>query len=192
MIKQDFSNLTGKILIASPYSMKNNIFYQSLVYIAHHSNEGSIGFIINRPIDNGISLKNLLKKTKSNIDFSLLNLEILIGGPLDLERGFFLHSAEYNKNLLFKPAHSDLAISSNIEILKDITTGAGPKLTMFTIGYTGWNNGQIEYEIQNNLWIITEPDNELIFGVENSSKWHNALVNLGIDISDFSPHLANC
>jgi putative AlgH/UPF0301 family transcriptional regulator len=62
MIGQDFSNLTGKILIASPYTMENNIFHQSLVYIVHHSTEGSVGFIINRPINNGISLKSLLKK----------------------------------------------------------------------------------------------------------------------------------
>jgi len=192
MVGQDFSNLTGKILIASPYTMENNIFHQSLVYIVHHSTEGSVGFIINRPINNGISLKSLLKKIDSNIDLSLLNLEILIGGPLELERGFFLHSAEYDKNLLFKPENSDLAVSSNIEILKDITIGVGPKLNMFTIGYTGWSAGQIDFEIQNNLWIVAEPDKDLIFGAESSSKWLNALINLGIDSSDFSPHLGSC
>ena len=131
-------------------------------------------------------------ETEPNIDLSLLNLEIHVGGPLELERGFFLHSAEYGKNLLFKPENSDLAVSSNIEILKDITTGAGPKLNMFTIGYTGWNAGQIEFEIQNNLWIVAEPDKDLIFGTDASSKWLNAFINLDIDSSDFVPHLANC
>ncbi|MFK7967788.1 MAG: YqgE/AlgH family protein [Rickettsiaceae bacterium] len=192
MVGQDFSNLTGKILIATPYTMENNIFHQSLVYIVHHGIEGSIGFIINRPITNEISLKNLLKKTDSNIDISSLNLEILIGGPIKLERGFFLHSAEYDKNLLFKPENSDLAVSSNVEILQDITAGIGPKLNMFTIGYTAWNAGQIEFEIQNNLWLITKANKELIFGAEPSSKWLSAITNLGIDSSDFVPHLANC
>ncbi len=192
MVGQDFSNLTGKILIATPYTMENNIFHQSLVYIVHHGIEGSIGFIINRPITNEISLKNLLKKTDSNIDISSLNLEILIGGPIELERGFFLHSAEYDKNLLFKPENSDLAVSSNVEILQDITAGIGPKLNMFTIGYTAWNAGQIEFEIQNNLWLITKANKELIFGAEPSSKWLSAITNLGIDSSDFVPHLANC
>ena len=102
MIEQKISNLTGKILIASPYTMENNMFYQSLVYVVYHSTEGSVGFIINRPVTNEISLKDLLQKIDSNIDLNLLNLEVLVGGPLDLERGFFLHSAEYNKNLLFK------------------------------------------------------------------------------------------
>ena len=63
---------------------------------------------------------------------------------------------------------------------------------MFTIGYTGWSAGQIEFEIQNNLWIVAEPDKDLIFGTESSSKWLNALINLGIDSSDFSPHLGSC
>lgn len=192
MIGQEFSNLTGKILIASPYTMEGNIFHQSLIYVVHHSNDGAVGFIVNRPINNGTSISSLLKKTEPNIDLSLLNLEIHVGGPLELERGFFLHSAEYGKNLLFKPENSDLAVSSNIEILKDITTGAGPKLNMFTIGYTGWNAGQIEFEIQNNLWIVAEPDKDLIFGTDASSKWLNAFINLDIDSSDFVPHLANC
>lgn len=192
MLGQDFSNLTGKILIASPYAMENNIFHQSLVYMVHHSAEGSIGFIVNRPLSNSISLKNLLKKIDSNIDSALLDLDILVGGPLELERGFFLHSAEYNKNLLFKPENSDLAVSSNIEILKDITAGIGPKLNIFTIGYTGWSAGQIEFEIQNNLWIVAEANKELIFGAETSSKWINSLTALGIDSADFTPNLASC
>jgi putative AlgH/UPF0301 family transcriptional regulator len=122
----------------------------------------------------------------------MLNLKIYVGGPLELERGFFLHSAEYNKNLLFKLENSELAVSSNLEILKDITNGVGPKLNMFAIGYTGWNPGQIEFEIQNNLWIVAEPDTDLIFGNDSSGKWLTALDNLGIESSDFVPHMANC
>jgi putative AlgH/UPF0301 family transcriptional regulator len=62
----------------------------------------------------------LFKKAEFKLDLNLLNLKIHIGGPLELERGFFLHSAEYNKNLLFKLENSELAVSSNIEILKEM------------------------------------------------------------------------
>ena len=191
MISQDFSNLTGKILIASPYPMEDNIFHQSIVYVVHHGDQGAVGFLVNRLVKNP-PVNNLFKKAEFKLDLNLLNLKIHIGGPLELERGFFLHSAEYNKNLLFKLENSELAVSSNIEILKDITSGSGPKHSMFAIGYTGWGVGQLEFEIQNNLWLISEPDYDLIFGNDPTTKWPNALAKLNIDGIDFVPYLASC
>ena len=191
MIGEDFSNLTGKILIASPYTMEDNIFYQSIVYIVHHSDQGSVGFLVNRLIKNP-PVNNLFKKAEFKLDLNLLNLKIHIGGPLELERGFFLHSAEYNKNLLFKLENSELAVSSNIEILKDITSGSGPKHSIFAIGYTGWGAGQLELEIQNNLWLLSEPDYDIIFGDDHTTKWSNALAKLNIDDTGFVPYVASC
>jgi len=191
MIGEDFSNLTGKILIASPYTMEDNIFYQSIVYIVHHSDQGSVGFLVNRLIKNP-PVNSLFKKAEFKLDLNMLNLKIHIGGPLELERGFFLHSAEYNKNLLFKLENSELAVSSNIEILKDITSGSGPKHSIFAIGYTGWGAGQLELEIQNNLWLLSEPDYDIIFGDDHTTKWSNALAKLNIDDTGFVPYVASC
>lgn len=191
MIGEDFSNLTGKILIASPYTMEDNIFYQSIVYIVHHSDQGSVGFLVNRLIKNP-PVNSLFKKAEFKLDLNILNLKIHIGGPLELERGFFLHSAEYNKNLLFKLENSELAVSSNIEILKDITSGSGPKHSIFAIGYTGWGAGQLELEIQNNLWLLSEPDYDIIFGDDHTTKWSNALAKLNIDDTGFVPYVASC
>jgi len=191
MISQDFSNLTGKILIASPYTMEDNIFHQSIVYVVHHGDQGAVGFLVNRLVKTP-PVNNLFKKAEFKLDLNLLNLKIHSGGPLELERGFFLHSAEYNKNLLFKLENSELAVSSNIEILKEITSGSGPKHSMFAIGYTGWGVGQLEFEIQNNLWLISEPDYDLIFGNDPTTKWPNALAKLNIDGIDFVPYLASC
>ncbi len=191
MIGEDFSNLTGKILIASPYTMEDNVFYQSIVYIVHHSDQGSVGFLVNRLIKNP-PVNSLFKKAQFKLDLNMLNLKIHIGGPLELERGFFLHSAEYNKNLLFKLENSELAVSSNIEILKDITSGSGPKHSIFAIGYTGWGAGQLELEIQNNLWLLSEPDYDIIFGDDHTTKWSNALAKLNIDDTGFVPYVASC
>ncbi|WHA06573.1 YqgE/AlgH family protein [Candidatus Megaera polyxenophila] len=171
--------------------MEDNIFHQSIVYVVHHGDQGAVGFLVNRLVKNP-PVNNLFKKAEFKLDLNLLNLKIHIGGPLELERGFFLHSAEYNKNLLFKLENSELAVSSNIEILKDITSGSGPKHSMFAIGYTGWGVGQLEFEIQNNLWLISEPDYDLIFGNDPTTKWPNALAKLNIDGIDFVPYLASC
>ena len=100
MIKQDFSNLTGKILIASPFAMEGNVFHKSLIYVIKHTNEGSVGLIFNHPINNAPA-NTLFKKIDSKINTGDLNLDIHLGGPVEVERGFFLHTGEYNKNLLF-------------------------------------------------------------------------------------------
>lgn len=191
MSRQDFSNLTGKILIASPYTMEGNVFHQSLIYVIHHGEDGAVGFIFNH-LANNTPISKLFRKFDHDVDLKILSLGIHIGGPVEIERGFFLHSTDYNKNLLFRLEGSELAVSSNLEILKDITNGHGPDRSLFMVGYTGWTSGQMEFEIQNNLWIVAEPDNDLIFGTNNNLKWNTALAKLGIDSSCFIPTLVNC
>ena len=190
MIDQDFSNLTGKILIASPFTMEGNVFHKSLIYVIKHCSEGSIGLIVNRPIKNSPA-SSIFGQIYEDDTLKNLNLDIHIGGPVEVERGFFLHSGDYNKNLLFQPSKGELAVSSNVQILKDIAEGNGPKESIFVIGYTGWAVGQLDFEMENNLWIIAEPQKELIFSHDNSNKWTKALNNLGISSNYFSPIVAN-
>ena len=190
MKDQNFSNLTGKILIASPFAMAGNVFHKSLIYVIKHTDEGSIGLIINRPINN-TPAKNEFGNIQG-IDIQNFNLDIHIGGPVEIERGFFLHSSDYNKNLLFHPDQGELAVSSNIEILRDIVNGMGPKNSIFSIGYTGWGKGELELELENNLWIIAYANLDLIFSKDNVNKWSNALSTLGISSNYFIPHNAIC
>lgn len=191
IMSQGFSNLTGKILIASPFTMENNVFHQSLIYVIKHTDEGSIGLIFNQPVHKS-STSNVFKKINmANIDD--LTLTIHLGGPSEIEKGFFLHTSDYNKNILFKPDDNDLSISSNTQILQDIKNGEGPRNSLFIVGYTGWEAGQIESELEHNLWIISEPDNDLIFSKDSPKKWHDALRKLGISAGDFvTPSLTIC
>ncbi|NRB11439.1 MAG: YqgE/AlgH family protein [Rickettsiaceae bacterium] len=190
MMEQTFSNMTGKILIASPYAMQGNVFHKSLIYVVHHGDDGSIGLIFNHTVNN-VSIDKLFKKIDLKVDSSTLNLDVHIGGPVELERGFFLHSGEYSKNLLFQSTGNNLAVSSNTEILQDIAQGIGPMDTLFIVGYTGWKPGQMEFELENNLWIISEPDRNLIFNTE-VNQWDLALKQLGINNSDFYPTPGKC
>ena len=56
----------------------------------------------------------------TSIDFKDLDLDVHLGGPVEMERGFFLHTNEYNKNLLFNPINDGLAVSSNLQIIQDM------------------------------------------------------------------------
>lgn len=191
MTDQNFLNLTGKILIATPFAMEGNVFHKSLIYVIKHSDQGAIGLIFNRPVKNALA-NNLFNKFGENFDVKDLELDIHIGGPVEVERGFFLHSSEYDKNLLFKADQEAIAVSSNVQILKDIANGIGPKNSIFIVGYTGWESGQLDFELANNLWIVAEPDPVLMFAENSKDKWSTALNVLGISFNDFAPTPATC
>jgi putative transcriptional regulator len=111
----------------------------------------------------------------------ILILPIYLGGPVEQERGFILHTLEYNKNLLLRVNKGlVLGVSSNLEILKDIASGIGPHHSLFVLGYTGWSAGQLEDEIQKGNWIVSDSSTDLIFTDNSEDKWYNALSKLGI------------
>lgn len=176
--------LSGKFLIASPHGFFNEFFNKSLIYLASHGKQGAIGLIVNNVV-NRMSCKSLLKMLKDDKEVDDSMITVHIGGPVEPERGFILHSMDYERNLLFK-LNDFLAVSSNADILKDIANGKGPVQSLFVIGYTGWEAGQLEKEIENNLWLVSEATPEIIFSEDNDVKWRLALQGLGINKGTFS------
>lgn len=178
-----FDDLSGKVLIATPY-MPEGMFSRSLIYMLSHTQEGSMGLIFNRLV-NHIRMKSFFQITNDQSSNNTI-MPIYLGGPVEHDRGFFLHSDDYEENLLMK-FQNHLAVSSNAQISHDIASGNGPKNSLFIIGYTSWKAGQLENEIKNNLWMVTNCSTEFIFADNPENKWHNALHNLGVKES----HLAS-
>ncbi|HJD55464.1 MAG TPA: YqgE/AlgH family protein [Rickettsia endosymbiont of Pyrocoelia pectoralis] len=183
-----FQNLSGKTLVATPYVIEKGIYHKSLIYMLSHTEEGAIGLIFNRLV-NHIDLKSFFKIKNDDINNPIM-VPIYLGGPVEHEKGFFLHSADYNKNLLLD-FQNDLAVSSNLEIPEDIALGQGPKNSLLIVGYTGWKAGQLEEELEKNLWLVMDCDKEFIFGDNPENKWHNALKHLGIDEMHFASKVGN-
>lgn len=183
-----FYNLSGKTLVATPYVIKEGMFHKSLIYMLSHNSEGAVGLIFNHLV-NRIDLKTFFNLKNDTIDANS-TMPIYLGGPVEHEKGFFLHSNDYNKNLLldFK---NDLALSSNPEISEDIAFGKGPKNSLFIIGYTAWKAGQLEKELESNLWLIMDCDKEFIFADHPEKKWNYALKHLGINAAHFALHAGN-
>ena len=187
-------DLSGKFLIASPYSLASDVFNKSLIYVVSHSDSGAMGLAVNNLVNKmpGNSIMDLFKD-QPPVSNSQLILPIYQGGPVDQERGFILHTLEYNKNPLIKVnPYTKLGISSNIEILRDIVIGEGPKRSLFMLGYSGWSEGQLENEIEQGMWIVADSSQDLIFADESEDKWSAALEQIGIEGSSFSPQIGNC
>jgi putative transcriptional regulator len=178
-------NLTAKFLIASPFIGLNDIFNKSLIYVTAHSPAGALGLIVNHQIliDKKLN-KNLTKIFIDDKKLANADLQIFLGGPIEPERGFIIHSGEYEKDLLVR-CEDDIAISCSSNTLNDILKGTGPKRSLLVMGYTGWEPGQLEKEISNNLWIVAQGDGDLLFDPHHETKWENALKTVGIDQSLF-------
>ena len=72
-------------------------------------------------------------------------------------------------------------VTGTVDALKELATGKGPNDVLFALGYAGWDAGQLEAELQDNAWLVVEPDHQLIFGGDPEEKWHLGISKLGID-----------
>ena len=97
--------------------------------------------------------------------------------------GLVLHEAGYKVEGTL-PVSNTIALTSNKQIINDLKTGDGPEKFRFSMGYTGWEQGQLEREIENGDWLLMPAELEFIFSLPDIEKWQTATTRLGIDISD--------
>ena len=107
-----------------------------------------------------------------------------IGGPVEPGRGFVLHSvgesADEDEGMM-RIGGGGLAMTTTRNILEDIARGRGPDRAVLSLGYAGWEAGQLENEMLANGWLTADAGDELIFGTDNAGKWQAALKSLGVD-----------
>ena len=181
MTSQEF--LKGKLLISMP-GMADYRFNEAVIYICAHSSDGAMGLVINHLAkDNHLS--NLLEDMNINTSKLIDNIKLQSGGPVETIRGFVLHSNDYYSSNTIKITN-EVYLTSSVDILKAISKGDGPKKTIIALGYAGWGPGQLEEEIQENIWLHAQADNELLFNCDLDKKWQESVNRIGINLSRFS------
>jgi putative transcriptional regulator len=186
------SYLDGKFLIAMP-ALDEGDFSRSVIYMCAHSAEGAMGLIINKPLDH-LSFPDLLVQLEIIPDEKRIRLptearsmRVHRGGPVDTGRGFVLHTSDFHLDASTLPISEELSLTATVEILKAIAEGRGPEHSLLTLGYAGWAPGQLESEIVDNGWLITDADPEIIFGADDGDRYRRALGTLGVDLAALSP-----
>ena len=180
-------NYKGKLLISSP-EIAGDLFDKSIILICEHDANGTMGFIINKPlidVNVGTIWANLGYEEKN---IRSASEGVFIGGPLASNAMFVIHSPEYFIDKKTIKVCEEISVTGTKEITDDIQKGLGPRKSLFSLGYSGWAPGQLEDEIMRDSWFVSEKIENLIFGVDNESKWSEALFLLGIDPSKLSSY----
>ncbi len=186
-------NLTHHFLIAMP-GMQDETFARSVVYLCEHSERGALGLMINKPSD--ISLKNLFDKVDLPLQRAdLADAPVFQGGPVATERGFVLHEAVFTGD--DRPEESvyastltipgGLEMTTSKDVLEALSTGAGPKKVLVSLGYSQWGEGQLESELAENSWLTVGADAGIIFDTPIEQRYDRALALLGLQAWTLSP-----
>ncbi len=180
----------GRFLVAMP-GMNASIFAESVVYLCAHSDEGAMGFVLNKPAD--MTLAELIGHTEFGkttvLDKAQINDAagpVRIGGPVDEHRGFVLHSHDYAIDTTI-PLSDAICLTSTVDILKSIVAGAGPAQAAIALGYAGWGAGQLEQEIRDNAWLTADPDPDIVFAHDHDDKYPAMISRMGIGAANFIP-----
>ncbi|MGG7566634.1 YqgE/AlgH family protein [Rhodovulum sp. DZ06] len=177
-------SLTGSMLIASP-AMGDPRFEHTLIYVCAHSEEGAMGLIVNKP-SREVDVGDLLQQLKIDKTPDAEGIRVHFGGPVEMGRGFVLHSDDFETPGVTQKLQDGLALTATVEILRAIARGRGPKRAILALGYAGWSSGQLEAEMQANGWLTCPGDPALVFDTEDEAKWAAALGVLGISPSELS------
>ena len=171
--------LTGKLILAMP-SLTGSPFEKAVIYICSHDKNGAMGVIINRPLPS-VNFEDIILQLKletKNINQKFMPT-IHFGGPVDITRGFILHSTDnIHKDTIM--LNKDIGITATTDMLRHIIVGDGPEDLIFMLGYAGWGEGQLETEIQLNSWLVANADTKLLFHTDDCDKWEKALEKIGI------------
>jgi putative transcriptional regulator len=171
--------LTGKLLIAMPFRGGPG-FRQSVIYVCGHDETGSMGIMINKPLET-VEFSDLLEHLGINHSKKLTPaLPVYYGGPVDIGRGFVLHTPDYlsESSAIIE---GDFVLTATLDVLRALSHNRGPTHTLVAMGYVGWATGQLEQEIINNDWLVMEASPDLVFHPDYEGKWRSAMQSIGIE-----------
>lgn len=171
--------LSGQMLIAMP-GIGDPRFERSLILVCAHDSGHAMGIAVNRPVE-GLTVPDLLERLEIPTDDDMAEELVRIGGPVEVERGFVLHTDDYHAEHSLD-VEGGLALTTTREVLEAMgRRQEQPRRAILALGYSGWGAGQLEREIRENVWLTVDADEALVFDDAYDTKWQRALGKLGVD-----------
>ena len=175
------SSLKNHFLIAMP-GLDDPNFSRTVTYICDHDENGAMGIVINRPSE--LNLADVLEHMGiDNHDPVTSDQIVYIGGPVQEERGFVLHSPNSGDWKSSIAVTDDIGITTSRDILEAMALGQGPAKSLVALGYAGWGAGQLEAEIKDNAWLSGPADAAVLFDLPPDQRWSAAARIIGVEVA---------
>jgi putative transcriptional regulator len=178
-------SLAGHLLVAMP-GIGDPRFQYAVILVCLHTAEHAMGVRINSAFE-GMTVSAILARL--GVEGTARNPDQLVlgGGPVERERGYVLHSDDYEIAGSTMHICEGLCLTATQDVLKAMTAQAeGPQRSVLALGYAGWGPGQLESELRENVWLACPPDPELVFDDDLDSKWRRALGKMGVSAAALS------
>ena len=173
----DVQTLTGRLLLAMP-GMGDPRFDHAVIAMCVHDEAGALGIGLGK-LHPGLRfhalLDNLGLEPGEAPDAPVHN-----GGPVETQRGFILHSPEWEVEDTIV-AEGRFGLTASLEGLRAITLGRGPERWVFALGYAGWGPGQLDGEMRRHGWFAAEGREKIVFGTPAAVRWTAAWKAEGVD-----------
>ena len=154
----------GRVLISEPF-LNDTYFKRSVVILTEHSNEGTIGFVLNKQVD--LKVQDVIQ------DFPEIDASICIGGPVHTNTIHYIHTLG---SLIPESVHvtKDIYWGGNFEALKGLIAAGKVKnhQVRFFLGYAGWAAKQLDAELAENAWLVVELSSKIIMQAETANIWN--------------------
>ncbi len=158
----------GRILIAVPF-YNDPFFNRSVVLLTDYDEKDCVGLILNKK--SPYTVKEILPEIKKN---QLL----YFGGPVIDPKIFAIHNYEYSKR--YSKLLPGIYVGFDQGLIDLIENNESEDfLYKLFVGYSGWAPGQLQSELDLNMWIIGNATPDLIFKTEPEKIWESAVSNLG-------------
>lgn len=189
MSDTSFTSLSGQLLVAMP-SMDDPNFERGVMLLCQHNDEGAVGLVVNKAAE--FPFAKVLEQLELSSDGDAIDqVPVLIGGPLQPERGFILHSADDGDWESSHKINAQWAITTSRDILVAMSDGKGPLPALLALGYAGWGAGQLEQELADNAWLTVAATPQILFETDIDDRWHAATRLMGFDSHQLSPHVGH-
>jgi putative transcriptional regulator len=168
----DSSIQAGKVLLAEPFMTDPNFRRAAVLLCDHTEEEGSVGFIMNKPLATRID--ELVE------DFPEFDAEVFFGGPVQTDTIHYIHnigdlledSVEVSRGVYWGGDFAKLKFLISAELIK-------PAQIRFFVGYSGWSEGQLSDELRYGSWVVADMDANYLFKHKPAGVWRRVMANKG-------------
>jgi putative transcriptional regulator len=183
------ATLSNQLLIAMP-AMRDPNFARGVAFVCQHNEDGAMGLLVNRLSE--YRLGDVLAQMNLSSDIGEVNdAPVLIGGPVQPERGFVLHAPAGNWESSFHISDR-ISVTTSRDILIAMASGEGPERAVVALGYAGWSPGQLERELLDNAWLTVAAPENLLFDTPLDERWDASAALLGVtsmaQLTDYAGH----